>query len=506
MAVVGSSAEVASALLALSAMDGVEIRLLAGAAAGDEAFHTAEALGIPIDAAVSAVWTAPGVSLVVDLTGDPLVADQLRDRDVGATGVTVVGGDGARLVWELVRERRRGDEQTRLVGELQEAYERIRIQESRMRSGGEALERANEALEARLAEIFFTHEFFRALTSFSGVEDVASLIVDGANGILGAEISAVYLVDSRAASLRLLASQGRGPAAFVRDVPAGTTVLGRAILEGSVHDPTVDPRSDSSCWLVDPASVSSQAAVALRSGDGVVGVLVLGSVRPRTLTAAELERLASVADQASLALQNALLHEELARLSVTDRLTELYNHGYFQSRLEQELARARRFGHRVAVVMLDIDDFKSFNDSYGHPRGDAVLRGVSAIIKATLRDMDVAARYGGEEFALILPETSASGAVAFAERIRADVAAARFVGRPGGAPVRVTVSLGVGVFPDGADSNTSLVEAADQAMYAAKRAGRDAVRTSEATAGPPNGSQVPVRPMSSPSIPKPARR
>jgi hypothetical protein len=196
-------------------------------------------------------------------------------------------------------------------------------------------------------------------------------------------------------SLRLLAAQGRGIAAFVPEVPMGTTVLSRAVVEGVVHEPTVDQVSDSACWLIDPASIASQAAVALRSGDGVVGVLAIGSPRRRTLTASELERLGAIADQASLALQNSLLHEELARLSVTDRLTELYNHGYFQSRLEQELARARRFDHRVALAMLDIDDFKSFNDSFGHPRGDAVLREVSRIVRATMRDMDIAARYGG---------------------------------------------------------------------------------------------------------------
>jgi diguanylate cyclase (GGDEF)-like protein len=334
---------------------------------------------------------------------------------------------------------------------------------------------------------------------------VASLIVDGANGILGAEISAVYLLNSRAGSLRLLASQGRPASAFVHDLPMGTTAVGRAVLEGAVHEPKVDPVSDGACWLTDPASISSQSAVVLRSGEGVVGVLVVGSRRPRTFTGSELERLATVADQASLALQNALLHEELARLSVTDRLTELYNHGYFQARLEQELARARRFGHRAAVVMLDIDDFKSFNDSYGHPRGDAVLRGVSSLIQATLRDMDVAARYGGEEFVLILPETSVAGGVAFAERIRAEVAAARFVGRPGGAPVRKTVSLGVAVFADDADTGADLVEVADRAMYAAKRAGKDTVRTAERPAWP--SARQEVRPAGGPdSDGAPARR
>ncbi len=126
-------------------------------------------------------------------------------------------------------------------------------------------------------------------------------------------------------------------------------------------------------------------------------------------------------NQSSLSLQNALLHAELERLSVTDRLTDLYNHGYFKQRLDEEFKRAARFGHPMSLIMLDIDDFKAFNDTFGHLRGDALLKAVSNVIRANLRTMDVAARYGGEEFVVVLPETDTAGAVAVAERIREGV-------------------------------------------------------------------------------------
>ncbi len=475
VAVVGGTSRVADALRALVATEGVDVRMLAGASVGGAASDAAVSLGIAMDPSPASVWTVPGVKLVLDLSDDPVVGSSLeRSRP---QGVELLGTEGSRLVWDVVRARSEGAEQARLFSELKEAYEVIRVQESRLRAGTEALERTNEALEHRLAEIFFTHEFFRALTSFSGVADVASLIVDGANGILGAEISAVYLLDETAGRFDLLASQGRTQEAFAASVPIRTTILARAISNGVVQDQEVDSAGDSSCWLADPASVASQAAVPLRSGEGTVGVLVVASARQRMLLPPEVERLSAIADQASLALQNALLHEELERLSVTDRLTELYNHGYFQQRLEQEIARANRFGHRLALVMLDIDDFKSFNDTFGHPRGDDVLRAVSAIIRATMRDMDVAARYGGEEFVLILPETAESGARSVAERIRSDVAQARFTGRRHGPPVARTVSLGVAVYPDDAATNTALIEAADAAMYRSKRAGKDRVST-----------------------------
>jgi two-component system, cell cycle response regulator len=179
-------------------------------------------------------------------------------------------------------------------------------------------------------------------------------------------------------------------------------------------------------------------------------------------------------NQSSLSLQNALLHAELERLSVTDRLTDLYNHGYFQQRLDEEFKRSSRFGHTMSLIMLDIDDFKEFNDTFGHVRGDGLLRAVSSVIKENLRTMDVAARYGGEEFVVVLPETDTVGALAVAERIRAGVERLHEEG-PQSAPMVKTISVGVATFPEHAASSLRLLESADAAMYRAKRAGKNRV-------------------------------
>jgi len=189
-----------------------------------------------------------------------------------------------------------------------------------------------------------------------------------------------------------------------------------------------------------------------------------------------MDRLQVIGNQSSLALQNALLHEELERLSVTDRLTELYNHGYFEQRLDEEVGRAERFGHVLSLIMIDIDDFKLFNDTYGHPRGDRVLRSVSDTITATLREIDFAARYGGEEFVVVLPETDAEGARAVAERIRAGVEQLSFETYGVDPSVHKTVSVGVATYPVHAKMGAPLIVAADQAMYVAKRSGKNMVR------------------------------
>ncbi len=416
----------------------------------------------------------PGLDLIIDMSDDPRIHQALQSQR--PEGVEMIGTNGSELVWDLLVAKKRGEEQEKLFVELQVAYDKIRSHERRLQTSKEALERANEELESRLAEIFFTHEFFKALTSFSSVEDVCSLIVDGANGILGAEISCVYLFEREDWTLRLRACQGRAEDAFEPVVSVRDTILGEAFRDGIAQEADIGYGSDSARWFRDPEGIRSQAAVPLRTGDHVIGVMGIGSAAYRELTAAEMDRLQVIGNQSSLTLQNALLHGELERLSVTDRLTELYNHGYFQQRLEEEMGRAQRFGHQLALIMLDIDDFKEFNDTYGHPRGDAVLKAVSRIIRENLRDIDVAARYGGEEFVVVLPETDAAGAAAVAERIRESVAEALFETGEDIPAVHETISLGVAAYPEHAQSQSKLVEAADRAMYAAKRQGKDKVQ------------------------------
>jgi diguanylate cyclase (GGDEF)-like protein len=489
VAVAGGSSQAADALRALAAAPGVQVRLAAAAAPGAAAHRAAVELGIPVSASLDQLIADPTVEVVLDLSDDEAVRRTL-ERTTGGRA-EVLGASALRLLGGLLEEHRHDIERDRVHAQLQVAYERIQAQEQRLRSSAEALERSNEDLQTRLSEIYFTHQFFRALTSYTTVSDVSSLIVDGANGILGAEVSAVYLLGEDATSMTVLAAQGRPASELVRVVPGTTTILGRAVRRGLVTESDVDPLTDSACWLEDPASISSQSAVPLSSALGPIAVLVVASPRRRVLTGAELERLQAIADQAALALQNALLHQELETLSVTDRLTELYNHGFFHQRLVQELTRSKRFGHPLSLVMLDIDDFKSFNDAFGHPRGDDVLRIVSSAVRGALRDMDLPARYGGEEFTVILPETGPEGALKVAERIRAGVAGADLVGRPGEPAVHRTVSVGVATFPDNATSAAGLVEAADRAMYRAKRAGKDRVCAAGREAPEPRAADAP---------------
>ncbi len=165
----------------------------------------------------------------------------------------------------------------------------------------------------------------------------------------------------------------------------------------------------------------------------------------------------------------------LKQLATHDGLTGLYNHHTFYVLLGDELARTQRFKRPVSLLLLDIDHFKRVNDTHGHLAGDAILKGLSELLGHQARAMDRVCRYGGEEITVILPETDPDAAASFAERLRAAVAAQPFDVDAGGAPLRITVSIGVASFPAHADSAQALVAAADAALYTAKRRGRNLV-------------------------------
>ena len=182
-----------------------------------------------------------------------------------------------------------------------------------------------------------------------------------------------------------------------------------------------------------------------------------------------------LAGQAVISIENASLHEAVEREAVTDELTGLANVRAFLSTLDRELERGRRFDTPLGLIMLDIDDFKRVNDSYGHQQGDEVLAQVAAVVRDQTRELDIAARYGGEELAVILPQTGASGAELLAKRMRAAVELLQVPRVGGKGTLSVTASFGVAAMPDSARERGGLIAAADAALYAAKRAGKNRV-------------------------------
>ncbi len=230
--------------------------------------------------------------------------------------------------------------------------------------------------------------------------------------------------------------------------------------------------------IVRPLGRLSRAADRVAGGDLDVEVPVAGGG-----SGGELSQLTQVFNDMVRRLRQG--REELERLSVTDELTGLANRRRLVAELEREWKRSDRHQRTFVVMMMDVDRFKHFNDSYGHPAGDGVLKRLADVLRDVVREVDTAARYGGEEFTVILPETPAAEGARVAERIRSRMEAERFSPNGTGESVGVTVSIGFAVFPADADSPDGLISTADQALYRAKQAGRNRVVAAGGAASPP---------------------
>jgi diguanylate cyclase (GGDEF)-like protein len=195
---------------------------------------------------------------------------------------------------------------------------------------------------------------------------------------------------------------------------------------------------------------------------------------PPRLTPAKQQLAQTVADSVALALANLKLRETLRHQSIRDPLTGLFNRRYMEETLERETRRVARAQRPLGIIMLDVDRFKLFNDTFGHDAGDTLLRELGNFLRAHIRGEDVACRYGGEEFMLILPEASLAVTRERAEHLRDDIKHlhAQYHDQPLGA---VMLSLGVAVFPDHGSTGEAVLKAADAALYRAKREGRDRV-------------------------------
>lgn len=219
------------------------------------------------------------------------------------------------------------------------------------------------------------------------------------------------------------------------------------------------------------ASIRSMLVVPLTTKEGVIGVICAASHRPEAFGVDHEDLLNYLGSSIVKDIENARLY----RLSITDSLTKAFNRQYLYQRLPEEIERTKRYGDPLSVGIFDIDFFKGFNDTYGHPAGDFVLKEVVRLAQGQIRDVDALVRYGGEEFLLLLPNTPLAGAQVTAERIRKAIEAAEFPWSD--RRLKVTVSVGIATLGPGAMTDETLLKRADEALYRAKGAGRNRVES-----------------------------
>lgn len=309
-------------------------------------------------------------------------------------------------------------------------------------------------LEQSVAELRAVTEVTEIIHSTLDVDRVGPKLLDILHRVLKIPASCIYVIDKAKQEMVFSASKGV-PAASVRG-------LSSMEITGAMPVPAGTDVAFGCIELID----HSETLVVFCADAEVIDRL---SRDDRIV-------LQTVASELVVAVENSRLYKLTKRLAITDELTDLYNYRFLQQRLDEEVGRADRYGKRLSFIMLDVDNFKRVNDTYGHRVGDGVLAEIGHVLKTTVREVDVVARYGGEEFSVILPETDASGAFIVAEKIREAISLTRFRDEAGERQIHVTVSIGLASYPVHAHDKETLLRAADDAVYRAKETGKNRVR------------------------------
>lgn len=214
--------------------------------------------------------------------------------------------------------------------------------------------------------------------------------------------------------------------------------------------------------------------IPLKAKDKVNGIIVADNfITKKPINKDDVRMLTMLANQAGLAIENSQLYEKTVMRAHSDSLTELWNHGYFQFIFQEELEKAKATKTPLSLVMLDIDDFKVYNDTLGHQAGDRILREIALLIKKYSRKMDFVCRYGGEEFTVILPQTEKREAFMIAERLRIDIEKYTFPHEEILPHKKLTISIGIATFPDDTNTAADLIKYSDQMLYEAKKKGKN---------------------------------
>ena len=331
-----------------------------------------------------------------------------------------------------------------------------------------------EDLDKTLQSLSLLYGIGKAMNYISDLKKLLQYILIQAIDIASAEKGSLMLYDIEANLLNIRVLAGLGDTENqdkvnnneikCRSFKPGEGIAGRVFMDSQ---PMIvnNTREDSLFIESDTSFVRSIACIPMVVYNDVIGVInVTNKKNGQEFTNQDIEMLKAVADQAAVAVNKAQLWD----MAVTDSLTGLYVRRFFMVKLQEEIHRAERYGKVISIIMVDLDRFKSINDTYGHDAGDRALETISNFLKKNIRDVDAIARYGGEEFVMMVPDADKDAAFGLAERLREELSKVKLDNMP-----PITVSLGIATFPTDGTEVEDLIKKADAAMYAAKRAGRN---------------------------------
>ncbi|HCC68673.1 MAG TPA: hypothetical protein DEP99_02170 [Nitrospiraceae bacterium] len=337
------------------------------------------------------------------------------------------------------------------------------------------LEGAIQKEQYHVRTLNILNELSSFMASRLNLDEIMENLINSGKNLIKSEFSAILLIDKFSKQVSHFRSSSAITLENFNDM--ASDLIKEALNKGmplKLTDPIRDPRL--AAIIEGGLLLRNMLIVPIIVEGEIIGEFILANrIGAEEFTHEDEDLALMFSFQAAVAIRKAFLHEEILKLARTDGLTGLNNHRIFQEQLEVEIKRAKRYGRPLSLLMIDIDYFKKFNDTYGHQAGDSALKGLANILLKNLRNADSAARYGGEEFAVIFPETTIEGALKTAERIRNETAWHTF--NLDGKEKHLTVSIGVSIFPDDAMDRESLIKAADDAMYMAKKMGRNRVIT-----------------------------
>lgn len=407
-----------------------------------EGLRKAELLGIPTFLDYREMLNAIEYDTIIHVTGSKEVEKDIAS--LRSDDVEVIGGSSAYLMWELINEGHRSREETK----------------------------------RRLDQFEDLYHLGLVLSSSQDLREVNSKIIDYATKLTNCPAGSLAILDEKSGEMVLGAAKGFSPDFFkIRRWKLRQGGLTSFILNQKtpvvISDIAKFKAFDNPVLISE--KIKSIVASPLTVEGRIIGILYVDDFVERRFTAEDVYTLSLISTYAALAIERTKLLEDTRLMAITDGLTGLNNHRYLFTRLDEEIERAKRYGHPLTLITFDIDYFKNYNDGQGHLLGNEALRDLGNIIKDNARQIDLSARCGGEEFAIVMPETTKSKGLELAERLRKCVEEFHFKGeesQPGG---RLTISVGVAGMPDDSVDGFDLMDKTDQALYEAKRRGRNQV-------------------------------
>ncbi len=371
-------------------------------------------------------------------------------------------------------------ENARLVVELGEKYEQLEVaqneakqQYDKLMETNQKLEETNRRLTSSIAEFYTLQQISEAIGSILDINDLLNFVNDVIIGVMGVNYSTIVLLDQKKNRLKVQFTniQKKEDLAVLNDNINCRFLLDILENEKPVMENSVIPNNYD---FIKTREIGSFICLPLSSKSRKFGVTLIEHKNANTFDENNLRLLVTIGKQVSMAIENAELYANLQEMATIDGLTGVFNRVYFHQKFVDEYNAAKTLGYDLTLVILDIDKFKKFNDTFGHLFGDVVLKSVAQTVKSNLRSTDTIARFGGEEFVIILPRTTASEAYEKIEDLRIKIA--NNIVRDNLISASVTASFGISCFPDISANHMELIKDADNALYKAKENGRNCVK------------------------------